>query len=104
MVCTIAQGLVDALSYLHSKKLAHRDLKPDNILLNSEGVCKISDFGFAKECVSVLSSIKGTPVYMAPEVVMEQSYNHSVDLWSLGVILFELYTGKPHSTLKTYSS
>ncbi|KAG2431488.1 hypothetical protein HXX76_009502 [Chlamydomonas incerta] len=72
--------------------------RPQNILIGSNGVVKLCDFGFARamSCnTMVLTSIKGTPLYMAPELVQEQPYNHTVDLWSLGVILFELYVGQP---------
>ncbi len=73
-------------------------MKPQNILVGCDGTIKLCDFGFARvmSCnTMVLTSIKGTPLYMAPELVQEQPYNHTVDLWSLGVILYELYVGKP---------
>ena len=94
----IAQQLVNALYYLHSNRIIHRDMKPQNILLSANGVIKLCDFGFARAMSSntvVLTSIKGTPLYMAPELVQEMPYNHTVDLWSLGVILYELYLGQP---------
>eukprot|EP00201_Polytomella_parva_P009010 CAMPEP_0175059356 /NCGR_PEP_ID=MMETSP0052_2-20121109/12388_1 /TAXON_ID=51329 ORGANISM="Polytomella parva, Strain SAG 63-3" /NCGR_SAMPLE_ID=MMETSP0052_2 /ASSEMBLY_ACC=CAM_ASM_000194 /LENGTH=491 /DNA_ID=CAMNT_0016324899 /DNA_START=278 /DNA_END=1750 /DNA_ORIENTATION=+ len=94
----IAKQLVRALHYLHSNRIIHRDMKPQNILIGSNGVVKLCDFGFARamSCnTMVLTSIKGTPLYMAPELVQEQPYNHTVDLWSLGVILYELYVGQP---------
>ncbi|MEW5307613.1 MAG: hypothetical protein WDW36_009992 [Sanguina aurantia] len=90
----IAKQLVRALHYLHSNRIIHRDMKPQNILIGSAGVVKLCDFGFARamSCnTMVLTSIKGTPLYMAPELVQEQPYNHTVDLWSLGVILYELF-------------
>jgi|AntAceMinimDraft_1070359.scaffolds.fasta_scaffold43449_1 fused-like protein len=73
-------------------------MKPQNILIGSQRVVKLCDFGFARAMSSntmVLTSIKGTPLYMAPELVQEQPYNHTVDLWSLGVILYELFVGQP---------
>lgn len=73
-------------------------MKPQNILIGSDGAIKLCDFGFARvmSCnTMVLTSIKGTPLYMAPELVQEQPYNHTADLWSLGVILYELVVGKP---------
>ncbi|KAK9823151.1 hypothetical protein WJX72_000639 [[Myrmecia] bisecta] len=94
----IAKQLVRALHYLHSNRIIHRDMKPQNILIGANGVVKLCDFGFARamSCnTMVLTSIKGTPLYMAPELVQEQPYNHTVDLWSLGVILYELYVGQP---------
>lgn len=98
VVRTIAQQLVAALNYLHSHRIIHRDMKPQNILIAADGTIKLCDFGFARamsQSTLVLTSIKGTPLYMAPELVQEQPYTHSVDLWSLGVILYELYTGQP---------
>ncbi|GAX79537.1 hypothetical protein CEUSTIGMA_g6978.t1 [Chlamydomonas eustigma] len=94
----IAKQLVRALHYLHSNRIIHRDMKPQNILIGSHGTVKLCDFGFARamSCnTMVLTSIKGTPLYMAPELVQEQPYNHTVDLWSLGVILYELHVGQP---------
>jgi serine/threonine protein kinase len=98
VVRTVAQQLVAALNYLHSHRIIHRDMKPQNILIAADGTIKLCDFGFARamsQSTLVLTSIKGTPLYMAPELVQEQPYTHSVDLWSLGVILYELYTGQP---------
>ena len=97
-VRAIARQLVKALHYLHSNRIIHRDMKPQNILIGSQRVVKLCDFGFARAMSSntmVLTSIKGTPLYMAPELVQEQPYNHTVDLWSLGVILYELFVGQP---------
>ncbi|WIA41542.1 hypothetical protein OEZ86_008912 [Tetradesmus obliquus] len=98
VVQSIAKQLVRALHYLHSNRIIHRDMKPQNILIGSGGTVKLCDFGFARamSCnTMVLTSIKGTPLYMAPELVQEQPYNHTVDLWSLGVILYELFVGQP---------
>ncbi|KAL4192557.1 hypothetical protein AMTRI_Chr06g172560 [Amborella trichopoda] len=97
-VQAIAKQLVRALYYLHSNRIIHRDMKPQNILIGAGSIVKLCDFGFARamSCNTVvLRSIKGTPLYMAPELVREQPYNHTADLWSLGVILYELYVGQP---------
>ncbi|KAG2632043.1 hypothetical protein PVAP13_2NG058746 [Panicum virgatum] len=97
-VQAIAKQLVKALYYLHSNRIIHRDMKPQNILIGKGSVVKLCDFGFARLMSAntvVLRSIKGTPLYMAPELVREQLYNHTVDLWSLGVILYELFVGQP---------
>lgn len=98
VIRSIAQQLVSALHYLHSNRIIHRDMKPQNILICHGGVVKLCDFGFARAMSSntlVMTSIKGTPLYMSPELVQEQPYNNTVDLWSLGVILYELFVGQP---------
>ncbi|KAG6619098.1 ULK/FUSED protein kinase [Phytophthora cinnamomi] len=94
----IAIQLIQALHVLHSNRIIHRDMKPQNILIGSKQQIKLADFGFARAIAhdsSLLRSIKGTPLYMAPELVQEKPYNYTVDLWSLGVILYELAVGKP---------
>ncbi|XP_034539364.1 serine/threonine-protein kinase 36 isoform X2 [Notolabrus celidotus] len=94
----IACQLVSALYYLHFHRILHRDMKPQNILLGKSGKVKLCDFGFARAMsvsTLVLTSIKGTPLYMSPELVEEKPYDHTADLWSLGCILYELHTGAP---------
>lgn len=94
----IAVQLVRALHYLHSQRVIHRDMKPQNVLIGANSRVMLCDFGFARamsQQTTVVASIKGTPLYMAPELVQERPYDHTADLWALGVILYELYTGKP---------
>ncbi|KAJ8932532.1 hypothetical protein NQ318_000649 [Aromia moschata] len=94
----IVWDLVSALYYLHSNRVLHRDLKPQNILLDLKNRAKLCDFGFARNMSTgthVLTSIKGTPLYMAPELIDEQPYDYNADLWSLGCIIYELLLGTP---------
>ncbi|CAD5116661.1 DgyrCDS5530 [Dimorphilus gyrociliatus] len=98
VVQSIACHLVSALYYLHSHRILHRDLKPQNVLIAKDGIVKLCDFGFARAMSLnslVLTSIKGTPLYMSPELVEEKPYDHTADLWALGCILYELFTGQP---------
>jgi serine/threonine protein kinase len=81
VVQQVAKQLVRALYYLHSNRIIHRDMKPQNVLIGANGAVKLCDFGFARAMSTntmVLTSIKGTPLYMAPELVQEQPYNHTV--------------------------
>ncbi|XP_017088363.2 serine/threonine-protein kinase fused [Drosophila bipectinata] len=90
--------LVSALYYLHANRILHRDLKPQNVLLDKNMHAKLCDFGLARNMTMgthVLTSIKGTPLYMAPELLAEQPYDHQADLWSLGCIAYESLAGQP---------
>ena len=85
------------LRYLHAHEIVHRDLKPHNILLSGMGdkpVLKIADFGFARflRPADLAETVCGSPIYMAPEIQFGSRYSSNVDLWSLGVILYELVT------------
>ncbi|XP_076824919.1 cGMP-dependent protein kinase 1-like isoform X2 [Clavelina lepadiformis] len=93
-----AACVVEALTYLHAKHIVYRDLKPENIVIDKNGYCKLTDFGFAKQ-LSAKSTFRtytycGTAEYMAPETIMYSGHTVSVDLWSLGVFIFEIVVGK----------
>lgn len=88
------------LGTLHSNGIIYRDLKPENILLSKSGHLKFTDFGLSKDGMEfddreLTFSVCGTPEYIAPEIIKQQGHSSSVDWWSLGILLYELYTGKP---------
>eukprot|EP00954_Amorphochlora_amoebiformis_P021246 1345126-Amorphochlora_amoeboformis.AAC.1 len=92
-----AAELVVALSYLHSKDIIYRDLKPENMLISAEGHVKLADFGFSKKLEKDKRTwtLCGTPEYLAPEIIHSIGHHYGVDWWALGILLFEMLAGFP---------
>ena len=90
--------VISAIKYLHTRNppIIHRDIKPENILLDQEGRCKLADFGWSnfEEGGKFRDTYCGTPEYLAPEMITKSGHNESVDIWALGVLIFEMLTGR----------
>ena len=100
MIFNFSSQIGKGLEYLQSKEIVHRDLKPQNIMMRGRWpdlTLKIADFGFARflHQNDLAETICGSPIYMAPEIQFNAPYTAAVDMWSLGVILYELATTKP---------
>ncbi|KAF7507302.1 hypothetical protein GJ744_010736 [Endocarpon pusillum] len=101
VVKSLTRQTLEGLAYLHREGILHRDLKADNILLDLDGTCKISDFGISKKTDNiygndVTNSMQGSVFWMAPEVVRAQGegYSAKVDIWSLGCVVLEMFAGR----------
>lgn len=95
-LCRLSKEILLGVMYIHSKKVVHCDLKPDNILLSDEGRIKISDFGLSTTTKSVIDryrSDSGSYSHIAPELLDKNTRNRNVDIYSFGIILFEMCYG-----------
>ena len=93
-IFTLFIQILNALCFLHENNLLHRDIKPENILIHNKNEIKLCDFGTCNEnFIGNRNTICGTFEYMAPEIIKEKSYDKSVDIWSLGIVLYELTHG-----------
>jgi serine/threonine protein kinase len=100
---TYILSLADALKYCHSKHVIHRDIKPENLLIGLRGELKIADFGWSVHAPSSRrKTMCGTLDYLPPEMIEEKEHNETVDIWSLGVLLYEFLVGHPPFEAKTH--
>jgi tetratricopeptide (TPR) repeat protein/regulation of enolase protein 1 (concanavalin A-like superfamily) len=96
-IVSVARQICAALEHAHAHDIVHRDLKPENVLLTADGTAKLVDFGLARSMASRLTSegaIAGTAFYLAPELALGQEFDGRADLYALGVMLYELTTGR----------
>ncbi|CAG8664532.1 6981_t:CDS:10, partial [Acaulospora morrowiae] len=99
LIRSFVRQILQGLTYLHDKEIVHRDIKGANILVDNKGGIKISDFGISKKVedqfrAAQRPSLQGSVFWMAPEVVKQTAYTYKADIWSLGCLIVEMYTGE----------
>jgi len=88
-----AACIIAAFDHMHGKNIIYRDLKPENLVMDHTGYCKLTDFGFAKICLGKTNTVCGTPDYLAPEVIIGRGHGRGVDFWTLGIFIYESING-----------
>jgi aurora kinase len=89
--------VASAIHYMHERHVIHRDLKPENVLICEDGRLKLADFGWAVHSMNKTDyryTMCGTPEYLAPEIILATGHNYTVDLWAMGIFMYEILVGK----------
>mmetsp|Transcript_13887 Transcript_13887/g.20282 ORF Transcript_13887/g.20282 Transcript_13887/m.20282 type:complete len:788 (+) Transcript_13887:78-2441(+) len=89
-----AACILESLSHLHHRHISYRDLKPENVLVDSKGYCLLVDLGFAKIVMDKTYTLCGTPEYLAPEIILSKGHDKGVDYWAFGVLIYEMLVGR----------
>ena len=111
IVASLMKDIISAVYFLHNMNppIIHRDIKPENVLLAEKLTAKLTDFGWSNYIQEdeKRTTVCGTPIYLAPEIIKEQGHDEKVDIWCIGVLLFELATGTvpfPGNDIETLES
>merc|ERR1711935_877471 len=88
-----AACMLEGLSYMHRREYIYRDLKGENVLLDKDGYCVIVDLGFAKHVSDKTFTFCGTPNFIAPEILLNKGHDKMADIWSLGIMIYEMIFG-----------
>lgn len=88
-----AAGILEGLTHMHQRQIVYRDLKPENVLLDKDGYAVIVDFGFSKIVTDKTYTFCGTPLYLAPEIILSRGHDRGVDYWALGCLVYEMLFG-----------